>query len=219
MALVYRLEFIDNSTSLNIIVEDNNNNKNYFKVSINKDKDLIQEIEKLPLFDNGNITITLSEVYNNNYNSVELYDTKWKDVIGKMTGKELFDTLKSNVIGLYKLIQNDEVFQAAVNVYLKPSNTGELNGDYFSIMLAKRHLLYKITTLLYISFTIAQKTMCDSEASQNLTYEKATMKYNGLVKLLKDSTNLLLNIDMLNNTNGARAANENVMLSLPPRNV
>lgn len=221
MALEYSLEFVDNFKSFNIIV--NNDIDNPLKVSINNDTDLFQEIKDLPLFKNEtNATITFSEVFSNNYNSVKLYEKVWSNNRNiAITGKELFQTLKANVNKLYKLLQDDEKFKPAVNVYLQPlPNTGELNnGDFFPFLVAKRHTLYKIATLLYISFTIAEKTMCDTEESQELDYQKAKKRYNGLLKLLGDTTNLLLNIDVINKNPLSSNADENVMLPPPPPNV
>lgn len=219
MALVYDLEFVDNFTTLNIIVNDDNTNP--VKVLINSDIDLFQEIKDIPLFKNEkNVIITFSEVFSNNYNSVALYEKVWsKNPNITITGKELFQVLKSNVSKLYNLFKNDEKFKPAMNVYLTPSpNSGELNnGNYFPSMVAKRHMLYKTTTLLYISFTIAEKTMCDSEQSQELDYQKAKKKYNGLLKLLNDTTNLLLNIDVLNRSPSVADEDDfNVMLPSPP---
>lgn len=212
MALEYSLEFVDDFKSLNIIV-----NNDIFKVSINNDTDVFLEIKDLPLFKNeNNVVITFSDVFSNNYNSVDLYDQVWsKNVDIRITGKELFQLLKSNVSKLYKLLQDDEKFKPAINVYLSHQpNTGELkNGDYFPSLLAKRHTLYKITTLLYISFTVAETTMCDTEKSQELDYQKAKKRYNSLLKLLGDTTNLLLNIDVINKN---PSVDENVMLPSPP---
>lgn len=215
MALVYSLEFVDNFTGLNIIV--NNDSNNPFKLVINSDIDLLQEIKELPLFKDEHVTITFFDVYSKNYNSIELYKNSLQNNRSiTISGKELFQTLKSNVSKLYKLLQNDEKFKPATNVYLRPlPNTGELNNsNYFPSLLAKRHMLFKIATLLYISFTIAEKTMCDTEDKQELNYQKAKKRYNDLLKLLGDTTNLLLNIDVINKnqSNGV----ENVMLPSPP---
>ena len=177
----------------------------------------MQEIKELPLFKDEHVTITFFDVYSKNYNSIELYKNSLQNNRSiTISGKELFQTLKSNVSKLYKLLQNDEKFKPATNVYLRPlPNTGELNNsNYFPSLLAKRHMLFKIATLLYISFTIAEKTMCDTEDKQELNYQKAKKRYNDLLKLLGDTTNLLLNIDVINKNQSDGV--ENVMLPSPP---
>lgn len=223
MALVYDLQFKNDFTGFNIVY--NNDNTNAIEVSIDENTNLIEQIKNLPLF-KDTFTITFQEVFGNNYNSIELYDTVWKrkDIGG--SGKDLFQTLKSNVQILYGLIKDDAKFKPAMNVYLKPSNAGVLtNADYFPSLVAKRHMLYKIITLLYVSFTVAEETMCETEESQELDYQKARARYNKLLKLLDDTTNLLLNIDVINknptiatreNVNVATRGNVNVMLPNPP---
>lgn len=217
MELDYDLKIDDNSKTLEIIV--NNDNDNPIRVSINSTTDLIQEIADLPLLKTDNTIITFSEVYMNNYNSVELYEKVWginKNI--NLSGKQLFKTLKDNVHKLYNIVKDDNKFKDAINVYLRPlPNTGELNnGDYFSSLLFKRHMLYKISTLLYVSFTVAEKTMCETEENQALDYEKAKKRYNGLLKLLKDTTNLLLNIDVINKNPSLPNVNVNANVMLPP---
>ena len=90
-----------------------------------------------------------------------------------------------------------------MNAYLQHVNAScnLENGNYFPYLVAKRHMLFKIITLLYISFTVAEKTMCDTEESQELDFKKAKQQYNSLLKLLGDTTNLLLNIDVLQSSN------------------
>lgn len=214
MALVYDLQFEENFTFLNIIC----NNDNVIKVSINNDRELIEEIKNLPLFKNeSNAIITFHEVFDNNYNSVELYEKLWsKNPNIALSGKQLFETLKSNVNKLYNILKDDNRFKPAMNVYLRPlPNSGELNNsEYFPAMLTKRHMLYKIATLLYISFTVAEKTMCDTEENQELDYQRAKKRYNSLLKLLGDTTNLLLNIDVINKS--PSAGDVNVMLPSAP---
>lgn len=212
MALVYDLQVDDVSKTLNIIVD----NTTRIQVSIDDNINMVEEIEDLPLLKTDtNVMIKFSEVYNKNYNSVELYDEVWRrnDNI-KLTGSELFRILKTNVKNLYNLINNDDKFKPAMNVYLRPDdNTGELNnGKHFPSLVAKRHMLYKIATLLYISFTVAETTMCKTEESQESDYQKAKKRYNNLLKLLGDTTNLLLNIDVINQN----PLNENIMLPPPP---
>lgn len=223
MDLDYDLQIGNDFKTLNIVVD--NDNANPIQVSIDDNTNLIEEIENLPLLKtDNNVMIKFSEVYNNNYNSVELYDKVWSvnDNItlngNKLTGSKLFEKLKSNVSKLYKLLKDEDKFKPAMNVYLKPlANTGELNnGQYFPSLLAKRHMLYKITTLLYISFTVAETTMCKTEESQALDYQKAKQRYNGLLKLVGDTTNLLLNIDVINkNPSLPVNANPNAMLRVP----
>jgi hypothetical protein len=214
MALVYDLNI---SNDLEITIDNDKENPISIRVSISNDTGLIQEIENLPLFKNeNNVIITFAEVFRNNYNSVELYEKVWgKNKNINISGRQLFETLKSNVSKLYNLVKDDSKFTTAMKVYLTPlPNTGELNnGDKFPFLLAKRHMLYKITTLLYISFTVAEQTMCQTEESQELDYQKARKRYNGLSKLLTDTTNLLLNIDVINKNPSLPAdENENVML-------
>jgi hypothetical protein len=228
MDLVYDLQISNDLKNLEIIID--GDKENPIRVSISNDTGLIQEIDSLPLFKNDKkVIITFSEVYGSNYNSVELFDKKWgtdewrKDKGIAISGKTLFQILKSNVSKLHNLIKDDSKFKEAMKVYLTPSsNTGELNnGDKFPFLLAKRHMLYKITALLYISFTVAEQTMCQTEESQELDYQKAKKRYNGLSKLLTDTTNLLLNIDVINKNPSLPAVeNENVMLpGLPVRAV
>lgn len=216
MALEYNLEFVDEFTALNLVV--NNDNTNPFRISI-ENTDVIKEIEKLPLYKSETFTITFWDIYNVNYNSVELYNKKWLgDDRITISGKELFRTLKSNVNKLYKLLQDDNNFKLAMNVYLKASsNSGELDkSNYFPSLLAKRHTLYKIATLLYISFTVAEQTMCKTEETQELDYQKAKKRYNGLSKLLQDTTNLLLNIDVINKNPSVINARNVISLTSPP---
>lgn len=213
MALVYDLVFAADFKSLDIVcgtlttsitignapVESNTNLNN----------ELVSEIAELPLFKKEGVTITFGDVYKKNYNSVELYKNDWINNSNiKLTGRQLFETLKFNVSKLYALVKDDSKFTQAIKTYLQPvPNTGNLdNGNYFPYLLAKRHMLFKIATLLYISFTVAEKTMCDTEESQELDFKKAKQQYDSLLKLLGDTTNLLLNIDVLNQTPTPRNA-------------
>lgn len=217
MALEYDLDFADNFKTLNIV----SNKTTTIPIAVdnipvdsntrNLNNELIMEIANLPLFENDKVTIKFSEVFNSNYNSVDLYKQAWstnKNI--DLTGKKLFETLKYNVSKLYSLFKDDSKFQRAMNVYLEPlPNTGQLdNGNHFPYLLAKRHMLFKITSLLYISFTVAEKTMCETEESQAVDYKVAKEQYNNLLKLLGDTTNLLLNIDVINKnpTNTGNAA-------------
>jgi hypothetical protein len=217
MALVYDLNI---SNDLEITIDNDKENPISIRVSISNDTGLIQEIENLPLFKNENkVIITFADVFRNNYNSVELYEKAWgKNMNINISGRQLFQELKSNVRKLINLVKDDSKFKDAMEGYLKPSNTGELNnGDKFPFLLAKRHMLYKITTLLYISFTVAEKTMCQTEESQELDYQNAMKRYKGLAKLLTDTTNLLLNIDVINkNPSLPVVVNANAMLPVPP---
>jgi hypothetical protein len=206
MALVYDLVFaadfktfdiVSKTTSTLITIDNIPVNSN----TRNLNNELVREIENLPLFENEKVIIKFSEVYNNNYNSVDLYKSTWsknKDI--NLTGKQLFETLKHNVAKLYALLKDDNKFNSAIDLYLEPlPNTGKLdNGNHFPYLVAKRHMLFKIASLLYISFTVAEKTMCETEESQVLDFKSAKEQYNNLLKLLGDTTNLLLNIDVLN---------------------
>ncbi len=215
MALVYDLIFSADFRSFDIVCGTTRTSITIGNLPVetntNINDELVAEIAKLPLFINDRITITFDEFYNNNYNSVELYKNKWinNNNIG-LTGKQLFETLKYNASKLYALIKDDNKFKPATNTYLQPlPNTGNLeNGNYFPYLLAKRHMLFKITTLLYVSFTVAEKTMCENEESQELDFKNAKKQYNDLLKLLGDTTNLLLNIDVLKQDTSSSATRD-----------
>lgn len=229
MALVYDLVFATDFKTFNIVSDKSSTLIAIDNIPVNSNtrnlnNELVREIENLPLFVNEKVTIKFSEVYSKNYNSVDLYKNTWslnKDI--GLSGKQLFETLKYNVAKLYALFKDDNKFKPAINVYLEPlPNTGKLdNGNHFPYLVAKRHMLFKIASLLYISFTVAEKTMCETEESQALDFKTAKEQYNDLLKLLGDTTNLLLNIDVLNKNSAAATVstddpNSNTYLPLLP---
>lgn len=217
MALKYDLHFADNFQTFDIVSDKTTTSIAIDNLPVdsntrNLNDELVNEIANLPLFDNDKVLIKFSEIFINNYNSIDLYKTTWstnKSI--ELTGKDLFKTLKYNVSKLYTLFKDDSKFLPAMNVYLEPlPNTGKLdNGNYFPYLVAKRHMLFKIASLLYISFTVAEKTMCETEESQAIDYKSAKEQYDGLLKLLGDTTNLLLNIDVINK-NPSNTSNTNI---------
>lgn len=152
----------------------------------------------VPLLSIGGLSVTIKDVYDERYNSAKLYDSKWVSYVngGQITTEDLFKNLKSNAKALYDLSRNEVSFADATASYLNDANS-EVSRSKFLALIGLRYALMKIAILLYISFTVAENPLCDANKNIRDTEEKKQAELNTLVQLLKDTTNLLVNIDAI----------------------
>lgn len=152
----------------------------------------------IPLLSVGGLNITVKDVYDERYNSAKLYDSKWVTFVngGQITTEDLFNNLKNNAKALYALSRNEAIFADATTSYLSDANT-ETSRSKFLALIGLRYALMKIAILLYVSFTVAENPLCDASKNVKDTEAKKQEELNTLVQLLKDTTNLLVNIDAI----------------------
>lgn len=154
----------------------------------------------VPLFIFGDSTIiTIKDIYEKRYNSAKLYNEKWVSYVNneQVTTKELFTSLKTNAKSLYKLSINNNYFDAATNFFITDTTNSDANKSKFLALIGVRYSLMKIAILLYISFTVAENPLCDDNKNVRDTEAKKQKELDNLVQLLKDTTNLLVNIDAI----------------------
>lgn len=146
----------------------------------------------------GGLKIKIKDIYDERYNSAKLFDDKWVSYIndGTITAEDLFVALKGNAKALYNLSRNETLFANANTAFLDDTNNS-MNRSKFLALIGVRYALMKVAILLYISFTIAQNPLCDVSKSVKDTEVKKQEELNTLVQLLKDTTNLLVNIDAI----------------------
>jgi hypothetical protein len=152
----------------------------------------------IPLLSIGDLTITIKDIYDERYNSAKLYDSKWVSYVngGQITTEDLFNNLKNNAKALYVLSRNEASFAEATASYLSDTST-EASRSKFLALIGLRYVLMKIAILLYVSFTVAENPLCDANKNIKDTEAKKQEELNTLVQLLKDTTNLLVNIDAI----------------------
>lgn len=152
----------------------------------------------VPLLTLGGLTVTIKDIYEERYNSAKLYDTKWVSYVnnGQVTTEDLFTSLKTNAKSLYELSRDETHFADATSFFLNDTNS-EANKSKFLALIGVRYSLMKIAILLYISFTVAENPLCDANKNVRDTEAKKQEELNNLVQLLKDTTNLLVNIDAI----------------------
>ena len=158
----------------------------------------------VPLLTIGDLTITIKDIYETKYNSAKLYDEQWASYVNnkQVTIEELFTSLKTNAKSLYKLSMVSETpdetyFDAATKFFINDTTNSEANKSKFLALIGVRYSLMKISILLYISFTVAENPLCAANTNLRGTEAKKQEELNNLVQLLKDTTNLLVNIDAI----------------------
>lgn len=152
----------------------------------------------VPLLANDGLTIIIKDIYSERYNSAKLYDTKWITSVnnGQITTEDLFTNLKNNAKALYELSRDEASFANATALFLNDTkNTA--NRSKFLALIGVRYTLMKVAILLYVSFTVAENPLCSADQSIKGTEAQKQEELNGLVQLLKDTTNLLVNIDAI----------------------
>jgi len=152
----------------------------------------------VPLLFVGDMSITIKDIYEQRYNSAKLYDTKWVSYVnnGQTTTEELFNNLKTNAKALYNLSRDETKFDEATKLFLGDANN-EANKSKFLALIGVRYSLMKIAILLYISFTVAENPICAVNKNVQENEARKQEELNNLVQLLKDTTNLLVNIDAI----------------------
>lgn len=153
----------------------------------------------VPLLSVGGLAISVKDIYDERYNSAKLYDSKWVTFVnnGQITTEDLFKNLKANAKALYELTRNDVNFADANAFYLNDASNNVASRSKFLALIGLRYALMKIAILLYISFTVAENPLCDANKNVKDTEAKKQEELNTLTQLLKDTTNLLVNIDAI----------------------
>lgn len=153
----------------------------------------------VPLLSVGGLTISVKDIYDERYNSAKLYDSKWVTSVnnGQITTEDLFTNLKANAKALYELSRNDASFADANAFYLNDASSSETSRAKFLALIGVRYALMKVSILLYISFTVAENPLCNVNKNVKDTEAKKQEELNTLTQLLKDTTNLLVNIDAI----------------------
>lgn len=161
---------------------------------ISLETDTMNEINELKLFTKDAFKITVRDVINASYDTVTLYNDIWsKEKPIDVTTTALIAALKDIAKGLYNSCKHPEDIDR-INEYLLSSD--KLESKAFKILMYKRYVLSKIATMLYLSFTVAETTVCDADQKKKGISELANDNEN-LLSLLQDTTNLLVNIDVL----------------------
>lgn len=111
------------------------------------------------------------------------------------------DDIKSNIKDLFKkVVPNDvttqNLFQHANDYYLKKYKVqGDNEAKKFKNLTKLRHSLRKYLVMAHIQIVISTEVTCKYNTRKNILEKDKDDRIALLKALLKDSTNLLLNID------------------------
>lgn len=167
---------------------------------INKlNSDLLTELGQLPLLKSVDKQISIQDVINVNYNSDALLEDLSEEAKSTFLNDHIV-TLKNNSRRLYDLMGN-QAFQDVMENYLQTKE-----HTLFKLFVAIRHVVAKVATLLFICFTVAEHANCmkkkvklenaqKQKSDAEREFNEAKQEYDSLLQLLKDTTNILLNID------------------------
>jgi hypothetical protein len=212
---------IDDTQGLNIVVKNNAGEQQSipFLLELNGtdhkviNKEVLEEFKSVLLFNELGFSVNIGEIVTSNYNSTDLYEQKWKNELtanDRNIGQEdFFNALKTNAKSLYTLIRTDTKLSDANKTYI---NTDE--HQKFMALNVKRQVLLKICTMLFVSFTVADVSVCNQTKSSADKKAKQD-EYDKLVNLVKDTTRILLNIDALPE-NAVSNANSDYGTRTPP---
>lgn len=147
--------------------------------------------------------LTLDSLIKSKYDFDNIADNesdKWKNDSSKL------DTLKKSFRGLARAMQNDEVFSERIDECLGKFNENrELYSKVFKNIVYVRHFLRRCAIIAFIALKI------HIESKELSTLSNKLEQLQHLRTLLKDSTNILLNLDVV-------PSSEHVSLSvsIPP---